>query len=230
MADRAAELAGLLLRDGALRRGDEDHRRIYEELMGDVALYEDLRERLAAVGYVLVQELGHLGVRVAPDVIPTEPLRNRTGIHAGHVRLIVYLWVQLVYREWVNLRRGLETRAPGAEQDSLFPSEEDDDEPPSIAYSRVYAEFAEHMARATILGHLRALQRWRFVRYDEKRDRVWADASLYVLVDRGRMEEFVVGLARRMGTEDPVEAVTAIARGERPGEGGGDDAGTEDDA
>jgi hypothetical protein len=213
MADRAAELAGLLLRDGALRREDDEHRLVYAELMADATLYDEVRARLAAVGFELVQELGHLGVRVAPDVVPTLPLRNRMGIHAGHVRLIVYLWVQLVYREWVNLRRGLESRPPGAEQGALFAAESED-EPPWIAYSRVYGEFAEHIPRARILGYLRALQRWRFVRFDEKRDRIWADASLYVLVDRNRMEEFVVGLARRLGTEDPAAAVRTVAVGE----------------
>lgn len=212
MSDRAAELAGLLLRDGALRREDEEHRVLYAELMADAALFEDVRARLADVGFELVQELGHLGVRVAPEVVPTLPLRNRMGIHAGHVRLIVYLWVQLVYREWTNLRRGLESRPPGAEQGALFGAE--DDEPPWISYQRVYGEFAEHMPRTRILSYLRALQRWRFVRFDEKRDRIWADASLYILVDRNRMEEFVVGLARRLGTDDPAEAVRAVATGE----------------
>jgi hypothetical protein len=226
MADRAAELAGLLLRDGALRREDDEHRQIYAELMADAGLYDDVRARLAAVGFELVQELGHLGVRVAPEVVPTLPLRNRMGIHAGHVRLIVYLWVQLVYREWTNLRRGLETRAPGAEQGALFGADSADDEPPCIAYSRVYGEFAEHMPRTRILGYLRALQRWRFVRFDEKRDRIWADAGLYVLVERSRMEEFVVGLARRLGTDTPAEAVRAVAVGEDAAA----PAGEEDDA
>ena len=215
MSDRAAEIAGLLLREGALRRDDPEHREIYGDLMGDAPLFEEIRGRLAAVGFELVQELGHLGVRVASAVLSTATLRNRMGIHAGHVRLMVYLWVQLVYREWVNLRRGLRSKPPGAEQETLFAEEDDDalDEPAWIPYQKVFGEFADHMPRTHIKSYLRALQRWRFIRFDERRDRVWADASLYVLIDRNRMEEFVVGLARRLGTEEPAAAVADVALG-----------------
>lgn len=207
MADRAQGLANLLLIEGALRRDDPEHQQIYVELMGDVTLYDEVRRRLAAVGYQLVQELGHLGARVAPDAQTGALPWNRMGVHSGHIRLIVYLWVQLVYREWTNLRRDLKTGAPG--QAALF----DTDDSPWISYKALVNDFGELSSKSHLVGLLRNLKRWRFIRYDERRDRIWADASLYIQVDRQRMEDFVIDLARRMGTEDPATAVKTIATG-----------------
>jgi hypothetical protein len=66
-ADRAMEVASVLLREGVLRRDDAEHRAIYEELGKDQILADVVRERLAAVGYTLVDDLGHLGVRVSAE-------------------------------------------------------------------------------------------------------------------------------------------------------------------
>jgi len=212
VADRAAELAQLLLKEGALRGADPEHHAVREELLGDAALFDEVRRRLAAVGYRLVERLGHVGVAPEPDAATVGPPRNRMGLHAGHVRLIVYLWTHLVYREWQDLRRGRVTAAPGAEQGGLFASA-DLDEPPSIGYAHVRAELAEVMSAARLKALLQGLQRWRFVAYDDKRDRIWADAALYTMVDFQRMEDFVIDLARRMGSDDALAAVRAVAGG-----------------
>ncbi|MCP4676653.1 MAG: hypothetical protein GY854_14305 [Deltaproteobacteria bacterium] len=222
---RATELANVLLQEGTLLVNDPEHRQIYTELMENAPLYQDVEQRLAAVGYELVQQVGHmgvrtrttgkahLGVRIASKLEDGGSRRNRMLLHAGHIRLIVYLWVYLVYREWINLRRDLDSVAPGNEQGSLLFDESSEDEPPSISYRHVVDEFGENMSKSHLKGVLGALQRWRFIRYDEKRDRIWADSALYVFVDRNRMEEFVVRLARRVGTDDPAEAVSQIATG-----------------
>ena len=65
MDDRVTQIAHLFLREGSLRKGDAEHQEIYAELMGNTYLYEEVERRLAAVGYELVQELGHVGIRVA---------------------------------------------------------------------------------------------------------------------------------------------------------------------
>lgn len=207
MGDRAGETANVLLREGALRRDDPEHRLVYEELGKDPVLRDSVRERLAAVGYELVDDLGWLGVRVSATAERAWPLRNRMGLSAPHIRLIVYLWVQLVYRQVVSLRRGIESAAPG--QLAMWEEEEE----PHVSWRAVWNEFAERMAATHLKGALRRLKQLRFIRYDEKQDRIWADASLYVLVDRVRMEDFVVDLARRMGTPSPEEAVRAVVLG-----------------
>jgi hypothetical protein len=213
--DQAGELAGLLLREGALNREDPEHKRVYAELMGDELLFRAVRERLAVVGYELVQELGHLGVRVAAAAEQAEAIRNKLGIHAGHIRLIVYLWTHLVYREWKNLRWGDDSAAPGPDQALIF----DDPEAEDVAWmslKKLEADFADQLSKSALSGFLNQLRRWRFIRLDRRRDRVEADASLYIQVDRHRMEAFVVGLARRLGCDAPVDAVTEIAAGSRP--------------
>ncbi|MGH7389902.1 MAG: hypothetical protein ACREM3_10670 [Candidatus Rokuibacteriota bacterium] len=205
--DRAMEVASLLLREGVLRRDDAEHRAIYEELGKDPVLTDAVRERLAAVGYALVDDLGHVGVRVSGEAESAWSTRNRMGLTAAHIRLIVYLWTQLVYREVVNLRRDLRGSAPG--QSEFF----DADEEPSVSYRAVWNAFAERMSAHRLKGVLQKLKRDRFIRYDEKRDRIWAGGALYVLIDRTRMEEFVVELARRLGTGDAISAVEQIATG-----------------
>lgn len=69
------------------------------------------------------------------------------------------------------------------------------------------------MSANRLKGVLQKLKRDRFIRYDEKRDRIWAGGALYVLIDRARMEEFVVELARRLGAGDAVSAVEQIVTG-----------------
>lgn len=216
MDDRAARIANLLLREGVLRKDDVEHQQVYGDLVGDADLFGEVGRRLGNVGYELVERLGHLGVRLGPLDVAVADLRNRMGLDAGHIRLLVYLWTQLVYREWTNLRRDVETAAPGAGQAPLFGNGE---EPPHIAYSAVRTEFAEVTSVTRFKATLTKLVNLRFVRADERRDRIWADAGLYVYLDQHRMEDFVVDLARRMGTGEPVEAVVRIAKGSKLGEG-----------
>jgi hypothetical protein len=136
------------------------------------------------------------------------------GLTAAHIRVIVYLWTQLVYREVVNLRRDLRGSAPG--QSGFF---DGDDEEPSVSYRTVWNAFAERMSANRLKGVLQKLKRDRFIRYDEKRDRIWAAGALYTSIDRARMEEFVIELARRLGTGDAAAAVEQIATGTAvPGE------------
>lgn len=213
--ERAQAVANLILREGVLKKTDPDHQQIYTELMENSALYDDVLRRLSDVGYDLVQQIGHLGVRVARELEEAEGTRNRMQLHAGHIRAIVYLWTQLVYREWNNLRRGLDDVAPGNEQASLFEEPEALDEPPSMSYRAFIDAFFETTSKSTLKGILSALRRWRFIGVDEKRDRIWADSGLYIYVDRLRMEDFVVKLARRVGTDDPGEAVEMIATGSK---------------
>lgn len=210
MDDRAGRIANLLLREGVLRKDDREHQQIYADVMGDAELFGDVSRRLDAVGYVLVERLGHLGVRLGPLDGAAAELRNRMGLDAGHVRLLVYLWVHLVYREWINLRRDADTVAPGAGQAALF----GDDEPPYIAWSAVKTEFAEITSLTRFKGLLSRLASLRFIRQDERRDRIWADGGLYVYLDQNRMEDFVVDLARRLGM-DEVDAVVHVAKGSR---------------
>lgn len=211
MAERAAEIANLLLREGVLQRADPVHQRAYEELMGDNELYRDVARRLEAVGYALEQRLGHLGVRLAPDALADEVARNRQGLHAGHIRLLVYLWVQLVYREWNNLRRDVST-LPTGRAPELFGS----DEPLWITLTQIRNEFGQLGSATHLKGLLNRLREGRFIQIDERRDRVSADAALYILVDQHRMEEFVIDLARRLSETDPAEAVRKAATGSRP--------------
>lgn len=209
MNDSAMEIASVLLRLGALRRDDPEHQLIYEELGKDPLLNDAVRSRLAAVGYDLIDDLGHLGVRVSAVAEATFQTRNRMGLTSAHIRMIVYLWTQLVYRELVNLRRGLQ--APG--HLDLF---DKGDDGPFVSYRAVWNDFAQRMPATHIKGTLSTLKRHRFIRYYEKRDRIWADASLYVLVDRTRMEDFVVDLARRLGTDDAADALKQVVLGSEP--------------
>ena len=213
MAERAREIANLLLREGALQKADDEHRAIYAEITGDPALFDEVKQRLAQVGFELVDRLTHLGVRVAGDVVDAADLRNNMGIHAGHIRLIVYLWVHLVYREWVNLRRDLHTAPPGAAQNTLLPDDDEEDDHLWISYEQVARDFGEILSKTRFKSYLTQLKKWRFIGYHRKTDRIWADASLYTLIDLHRMEDFVTELARRLGMDEPGEAVVAIATG-----------------
>ena len=204
------EIGSVLLRLGALRRDDPEHQVIAEELAKDSALSEAVRSRLAAVGYDFIDDLGYLGVRVSGTAEAMFPTRNRMGLNAAHIRMIVYLWTQLVYREVVSLRRGLKTSAPG--HLDLFDNSNKDDVP-FVSFRAVWGDFAQRMPASHIKAALSMLKRHRFIRYDEKQDRIWADASLYVLVDRVRMEEFVLDLARRLGADDVHSAIAQVITG-----------------
>ena len=208
MAERAAEIANLLLREGVLQRADPVHQRAFEELMGDNELFRDVARRLESVGYTLEQRLGHLGVRLGPDALADERARNRQGLHAGHIRLLVYLWVQLVYREWNNLHRDAHTLPQGRAPD-MFSG----DEPIWMPLSQVRAEFGQIWSATYLKTLLARLRDGRFIQLDERRDRVTAEAALYILLDQHRMEEFVIDLARRLGETDPAEAIKKAATG-----------------
>lgn len=211
MAERAAEIANLLLREGVLNRADPVHQQAYQELMGDNELYRDVARRLAAVGYTLEQRLGHLGARLDAAALAEEGARNRQGLHAGHIRLIVYLWAQLVYREWNDLRREVRS-LPAGRAPELFGS----DEPPWMPLSQVRADFGQIVSATHLKALLSRLRDGRFIQVDERRDRVSADAALYVHLDQHRMEEFLIDLARRLGEGDPIEAARRAATGSRP--------------
>jgi hypothetical protein len=212
MDDRAQQIAHLFLREGSLRKTDLEHQTIFAELMGNTYLFDDVKRRLQEVGYELVQELGHIGVRVPTRALLDLESRNRMGLNAGHIRMIVYLWVQLVYREWLNLRNQMDSVAPGAEQGDFFAEEE----ALWISYKNVMSEFSETVSKSYLKGVISRLQMYRFIRVDERRDRIFADSSLYILVDRCRMEAFVIDIARRLGSPDPLAAITEVATGSKP--------------
>lgn len=213
MDERAADIANFLLREGALQPAEPEHQKIQYELTENPELYREVRERLEAVGYELVDRFTHLGVRIAPEAHDAAEMRNREGIHAGHIRVIVYLWVHLVYREWMEMRGDVEESAsPGEEQPSLLEDDEDEGyEPPTMSYKRAERDFEEIYSERTFKGYMTQLSSWDFIRYDRSDDVIRAASSLYTLVDRQAMEEFVVDIARRMGIEDPAEAVTEVA-------------------
>lgn len=202
------EVASLLLREGSLRRDDAEHQLVYEELGKDPLLKDEVRKRVAAVGYALIDDLGYLGVRPTEEAEMVFATRNRMGLHALHIRLIVYLWTQLVYREIVELRRNIEL--PPLGQTNMFAAP---DEEPYVSYRAVWNDFTSHVSQSHIKGAFSTLKRLRFIKFDEKQDRIWPDASLYVLVDRNRMEDFVVDLAQRLGSTHPAEAVTRVVLG-----------------
>jgi hypothetical protein len=209
MNETASKIAHVLLREGAFNRSDPEHKDLYAQLVGDSALYDEVSRRLAQVGYELVQSMGHAGIRVSRERAAAIARRNNMGLHAGHVRLLVYLWTHLVYRERLDLRRDLKETQPGTGQMLMVAT----DEPPGISYKQVFADFAESTRKTHFTQYLKKLRRWRFVRYDEKRDRIWADAMLYTLIDPNEMESFVIDLARRLGTDTEEDAVLAVATG-----------------
>ena len=200
MTEHAQRIANVLLQVGALDDRDPDQRALFEELMGNPVLYDDVRERLAAVGFELVQFLGHLGARLArsAELAHGRDVRNSLGLHAGHIRVLVYLWVQLVYRQIKATGREEAVEAlPGREQAHLAIDGLDDEDEFSIPIDEIRAEFAEEYSTTTLKGLLTTLRRHRFVRQDGASGALSAGPSLYILVDPLRMEEFAVGLARR---------------------------------
>ncbi len=208
MSERAMDVASLLLREGSLRRDDAEHQILYEELSKEPLLMDDVRRRVAAVGYTLVEELGHVGLRPSEEAEMAFTTRNRMGLNALHIRLIVYLWTQLVYREIIELRRNIQLHPLG--QTNMFDSPDED---LYISHRTVLNDFSSNISSAHLKGAFSTLKRLRFIKLDEKHDRIYPDASLYVLVDRNRMEEFVMDLAQRLGSTSPGEAVARVVFG-----------------
>lgn len=196
---RATAIAHHLLTCGCLDLADNDDAALYEELMGNGPLYDRVGERLVGVGYDLHQFLGHLGVRPRRE---TEALGGNTSeLHAGHIRLLVYLWVQLVYRQIKAMSRDEDIEPLPGQSQGLFGfagfAEAPDDAPPELAAEEVFAEFREIYSDAAIKQFLGKLRNDRFIVQRRKSDPIVAGPALYVLVDPLRMEEYVVGLARR---------------------------------
>jgi hypothetical protein len=198
MSSRAAAIANALLRQGYLDPDDADQRAIREELFGDPALWDAVAERLAAVGYELVQMLGRVGVRLSREaaVDPLLTAKNNLGLDARHVRVLVYLWVHLVYRHLKETLRD-EPGEPQGRSQTFFGFEEPagEDDTPTLPTSELFAEFGETYAKTTIKSALTGLKRHGFAK--ESKGRLEAGPALYVLLDHERMEEHVVGLARR---------------------------------
>jgi hypothetical protein len=193
----ATELANALLRLGVLDPHDPEQRALREALFADSVLYDDVKQRLLAVGYDLVQLLGHVGARLQRQsaLDPLVTARNNLGLDARHVRLLVYLWLHLVYRQLKELSRDEPTQPVGRTQ-TLFGFEPADEAeaPSSLPMAELQAEFAELTSKVQLKGALTLLKRHGFVR--EEGGALTAGPAIYVLVDHERMEEFVVGLAR----------------------------------
>lgn len=200
MSDRAVAVANALLRQGYLDPDDADQRAIREELFGDPALWDAVSERLRSVGYELVQMLGRVGVRLTREAAldPLITAKNNLGLDARHVRLLVYLWVHLVYRHIKETLRE-EPGAPAGRSQTFLGFEEldDEDDTPTLPLSELNAEFAEVYPKTTIKAALTGLKKAGFVK--ESGGTLQAGPALYVLLDHERMEEHVVGLARRGG-------------------------------
>jgi len=189
-------IAHHLLTRGCLDLADADDAALYEELMGNGPLYDRVGERLAGVGYDLHQFLGQLGVRPSREAEAIGG--NTSGLHAGHIRLLVYLWVQLVYRQIKAMSRDEEIEPlPGQSQGLFGFADAPDEAPPELAAEEVFAEFREIYSDAAIKQFLGKLRNDRFIVQRRKSDPIVAGPALYVLVDPLRMEEYVVGLARR---------------------------------
>lgn len=194
---RARELAHHLLRVGCLDPEDADDRALYEELIGNAPLYDRVAERLAGVGYTLHQFFGQLGVRPDRDAEAAGG-GNTLGLHAGHIRLLVWLWVQLVYRQIKAAARDEEVEPlPGRSQALFDFADAPDEAPPEVSWAELLTEFSELYSEATIKQFLGTLRKHRFVVQRRRVDPITAGPSLYVMVDPVRMEEYVVGLARR---------------------------------
>ncbi len=201
MDERAATIAHLLLRIGVLDPDNADHQQVRQELIADSALLAAVRERLAAVGWSLEQFLGYWGVRIDRDVeAATTGLPRASEIQAHHVRLLIWLWIHLVYRQ-IEAARREETPdpVPGRRQHALDlandgPHAED---APSVPVEEILAEFSQQYLKTQVKAMLTVLRKHRFVTQDGANGPVHAGPALYVLVDPLRMEEHVVGMARR---------------------------------
>ncbi len=202
MSRQAVEVANVLLRLGALDPADPQQQDLRKELFGDPVLWDEVCDRLGAVGYDLVQMLGHVGVRMSrrTAVDPLVTAKNNLGLDARHVRVLVYLWLHLVYRQLKETLRD-ETPEPQGRSQTLFGFDEtDDDTTPTLLVTEVFAEFSDQYAKTTVKAALTGLKRSGFVK--EAAGRLRAGPALYVMIDHERMEEHVVGLARR--GEDPL--------------------------
>lgn len=212
MTASAIEVANLLLREGCLRRENTEHAEIYKSLMANQDLYQDVRGRLGDVGYQLVNHMGHLGVRLIPSAATIGAFRNNMGLNAGHIRLLTYLWVHLIYREWIDLRVESKASSTGLGQEQIFALEAERSSP-WMDFSIVRNDFREITSDAQFAGLLTKLTREMFIRSADKR--IYAGPALYVLIDFHAMEEFVIGLARRLGATDAAQAVLQIATGSK---------------
>ena len=198
MSDRATAIANALLRQGYLDPDDADQKAIREELFADAGLWDSVAERLSLVGYDLVQMLGRVGVRLSRTaaVDPLITAKNNLGLDARHVRLLVYLWTHLVYRQLKETLREESTQPQGRNQIFLGLEElEDEDDTPTLPLAEIQAEFAEIYKKTPLKSALTGLKKTGFVK--ESRGQITAGPALYVLLDHERMEEHVVGLARR---------------------------------
>ena len=197
MKPAPTELANALLRLGVLDPNDADQRALREELFADAVLWDEVARRLNAVGYDLVQVLGHVGARLqrASAVDPLVTSRNNLGLDARHVRVLVYLWLHLVYRQLKEIARDEASQPKGREQ-TLFGFDADDatEAAPALPLVELQTEFADITSKAQLKGTLTLLKRLSFVR--EESGTLTAGPALYVLIDHDRMEEHVVGLAR----------------------------------
>ena len=146
MSQRAVEVANVLLRLGVLDPSDPDQQHLREELFQDPLLWDEVAQRLRAVGYDLVQTLGHVGVRLT-RVVAVAPLvtaKNNLGLDARHVRVLVYLWVHLVYRQHKEILREEETEPKGRSQARCgFGAADDDEGVPTLPGREVFAECSE---------------------------------------------------------------------------------------
>lgn len=206
MSRDAVDVANALLRLGVLDPDDPKQQALRQELFGDPVLWSEVSERLGSVGYDLVQLLGHVGVRLSRTtaVDPLGTARNNLGLDARHVRVLVYLWLHLVYRQLKETLRD-ETTEPRGRSQTLFDLDDDeDDAPPTLPESELFAEFSDMYAKTTIKAALTGLKRAGFIK--KRGAELQAGPALYVLIDQERMEEHVVGLARRGEDALPPEA------------------------
>jgi len=206
MRHNPIDVANALLRLGVLDPNDPKQQALRQELFGDAVLWDEVSERLSTVGYDLVQMLGHVGLRLsrASAVDPLVTAKNNLGLDARHVRILVYLWLHLVYRQLKETLRDEENEPQGRSQTLFGYDDADDSEAtPTLAVSELYAEFAEMYAKTTLKSALTGLKRTGFVK--ESGGLLEAGPALYVLIDHERMEEHIVGLARK-GEDLPPEA------------------------
>lgn len=198
MSRRAIDIANALLRVGALDLDDPAQAQLRQELFSDTVLWTDVAQRLSAVGYELVDMLGHVGVRLsrATAVDPLITAKNNLGLDARHVRVLVYLWLQLVYRQIKETMREESTEPQGRGQTLFgFDGAEDDDPVTTLPLSELQAEFAELYSKTALKSALTGLKRHGFVKV--RGGKLEAGPALYVLIDHEQMEEHVVRLARR---------------------------------
>ena len=197
MSHSPAEIANTLLRLGVLDPADADQQAVREQLFSDPVLYDDVKERLAQVGFDLVQFLGHVGIRLrrTMELAPPVAMRNNLGLDARHVRVLVYLWIHLVQRQILHDMREERVEPMGRDQTLLDLDEVE--EAPSLPYSELRAEFEDLYSNAQLKGILTTLKRSQFVLQDGSLGPLQAGPAMYVLIDHDRMEEFVEGLPQR---------------------------------